>query len=291
MDAPLPPRLMISGGRLVIEEILSPERLREGWRRVRANKGGPGRDGVSLAAFSLRLERNLARLAECVRAGRYRPQPLKRFAIKKRDGGTRLLGVPGVADRVLQSATALVLDELLDPLMSDASFAYRRGRSVEHAVARILTYRYWGGVWVVDADIADYFGSVQHGRLLAELSALVPCPATMALVEAWLSTFSDSGVGIAQGAPISPLLANLYLDPVDKAIHSRKVRLVRYADDLVLVTRSEGAARWARARLAGLLAERGLRLNLDKTSIVSFADGFSFLGYHFKGTMALPAKR
>src|SRR5690606_32045483 len=127
------------------------------------------------------------------------------------------LRVPALIDRVAQGAAALVLDGLLDPGFSDASFAYRRGRSVGHALGRVLTYRLWGCRWAFDTDIADFFDTIPHGSLLAELGARISSPATLNLIRLWLAQ-APRGIGVPQGGPISPLLSNLSLDPVDHAI-------------------------------------------------------------------------
>lgn len=271
----------------LLDDIVSDRRLRQSWRRVRANRGAPGIDGVSIHDFGRGLEQNLVALRRQVLEGAYRPPRPRRFPWPKANGGERMLAVPSVGDRVLQTSTALVLDELLDPQMSDASFGYRRGRSVEHAIGQVMTYRLWGSEWVVDGDIQSYFDSIPHDQLLRELGARIECQETIALIACWLRTFGSRDRGIAQGSPLSPLLANLYLDPVDKAIHRRRVRLVRFADDFLLVTRTHDRAVRAKGRMAALLLERGLRLNDRKSRIVSFAEGFEFLGYSFNDRCAV----
>ena len=265
----------------IFDAITSEERLREAWLRVKRNKGVAGADHVSIAAFEGKLAANLARLRDLLRSGRYRPMRLFRVQMVKPSGGVREIGIPCVTDRVAQAAVALAFDELFDPLMSDASFAYRKNRSVEHAIGRVMTYRLWGFDWVVDGDIATYFDSVLHFNLRQQLCDLVACDRTLKLINRWLARFSKAGVGLAQGSPLSPFLANLYLTPIDHAIHSRRVRLIRYSDDFILMTKSQGAAEWAKLRMATLLAERGLRLSEEKTSVKRFSAGVEFLGYCF----------
>ena len=271
----------------VFDQVISEPMLRRGWRRVRSNRGMAGGEGVDIAAFEKGLAANLACLGAELAAGRYRPGPLQRVEIAKPDGGRRRLAVPPVRDRVVQSAAAIVLDELIDPQLSDASFAYRRGRSVEHAIGRIMTYRLWGAEWVVDGDIERFFDSVPHRRLERRLAGHVRCRRTRALVELWLRRFSRGGRGLAQGAPISPLLANLYLDPVDRAIDRRGRRLVRYADDFVILCPDRARAEQALRRMAALLEAEGLMPHPDKTRVVHFADGFQFLGYRFENNLLL----
>jgi CRISPR-associated protein Cas1 len=274
-------------GEPLIDTIVSERRLRQAWARVKANGAAAGVDGVSIGEFESRLDCHLAKLRFEVLSNTYKPLPLRRLSIAKHDGKQRLLAIPCVADRLLQTAVAIVLDELLDPVLSDASFGYRRGRSVEHAVGRVMTYRWWGRNWAAAGDIEACFDSIPHGRLLSELEALIGCRRTLAVIAQWLRTCAVSGSGIAQGSPLSPLLANLYLDPIDKAIHRKRVRLVRFADDFVLLTRTQAGARWARERMEQLLAAKELRLNPEKTRIVSFSEGFEFLGYVIKDHCAV----
>jgi len=265
----------------IFDTITSEERLREAWLRVKRNKGVAGVDHVSIAAFDGNLAANLARVRDLLRSGHYRPKRLFRVQMAKPSGGVREIGIPCVTDRVAQAAVALVFDELFDPVMSDASFAYRRNRSVEHAIGRITTYRLWGFEWLVDGDIAVYFDSILHSALRQQLHDLAACERTLKLIDRWLVRFSKNGIGLAQGSPLSPFLANLYLTPIDHAIHSRRVRLIRYSDDFILMTKSQGAAEWAKLRMASLLAGRGLRLSEEKTSVKRFSAGVEFLGYRF----------
>lgn len=265
----------------IFEAIASEERLHEAWKRVRRNKGIAGVDRVSIQAFAAGATASLADLRRRLRSGRYRPERLLKARMAKASGGVREIGIPCVMDRVAQASAALALDGLFEPLMSDASFAYRRNRSVEHAVGRVLTYRLWGFEWLVDGDIADFFGAISHGILRRQLNETVKCARTLALIDLWLGVFSRSGVGIAQGSPLSPLLANVYLTPIDHAIHTRRARLVRYSDDFVLMARTQSSAVFAMRRMEGLLAERGLALKPEKTSVKRFQDGVEFLGYRF----------
>ncbi len=272
----------------LFDDIISAERLHAGWRRVRQNKGAAGGDGVGIDRFEQNLGDNLADLRGALANGRYRPGPLQCVDIAKPGGGWRRLAIPPVRDRVVQSAAAIALDRLIDPRLSDASFAYRRGRSVEHAIGRVMTYRLWGADWLVDGDIERYFDSIPHERLMRRLAGHVRCRRTGQLVRHWLERFSGNGRGVAQGAPISPLLANLYLDPVDRAIDRRSHRLVRYADDFVILTRDRKRAERALARMGSLLAAQGLTLHPEKTRVTHFADGFTFLGYCFNGRSVAP---
>lgn len=267
-------------------QIVRLQTLEAAWEKVRANHGAAGGDGMTVEEFDVDLPTRLVRLQLGLMHGTYRPGRLRRIDVAKDDGGTRPLAIPPVVDRVAQTAVALVLTPLLDPEMHDDSFAYRPGRSVQMAVARVAQYRRQGYDWVVDGDIERYFERVPHERLLERLARDISEPPVLDLIELWLESFSDmgpsgAGIGLPQGAPLSPLLANLYLDDVDERIAARGVRLVRFADDFLLMCRSETAAEGARDRMAALLAEFGLRLHPDKTRIVPFEQGFRFLGHLF----------
>lgn len=265
----------------LFDQITRLDRLEAAWERVLANQGGAGGDGMTVEEFSIDLPTRLVRLQLALAQGTYRPGRLRRVDVAKEDGGTRPLAIPPVVDRVAQTAVAQVLTPLLDPQMHDGSFAYRPGRSVAVAVARVAEHRRQGFGWVVDGDIERYFERVPHERMMACLARAIDEPPLLDLIELWLESFSAMGLGLPQGAPLSPLLANLYLDDIDDRIAARGVRLVRFADDFLLMCRGEVAAADARDRMAALLAEHGLRLPPDKTRIVPFEQGFRFLGHLF----------
>jgi CRISPR-associated protein Cas1 len=270
---------------IIFRRIAAPRTLAAAWQRVRRNGGGAGLDGMDVEAFAADADRRLAGLSRSLFAGTYRPRALLKVEIAKPAGGVRRLAVPTLIDRIAQAAAAAVLDDLLDRGFSDASFAYRRGRSVGHALGRVLTYRLWGCRWAFDTDIADFFDTIPQTALLADLAARVASPMTVDLVRLWLSKAPRRGLGVPQGGPISPLLSNLYLDPVDRAIATRRVRLVRYADNIMLLATGRSAAREAGERLAALLAARGLALNPAKTRLIPLHDEFVFLGYRMGRTV------
>lgn len=267
----------------LFELATGPGALAAAWRQVRRKKGGPGGDGMTLDGFAAGLEGRLARLSGSLRDGRYRPGPLRRYPIAKPDGGLRWLAIPTVTDRVAQGAFANALSAHLDPAMADGSFAYRPGRSVELAVGRVVTYRLWGFGHVIDADIERFFDRVPHTEMTACLDDAIDCRRTVRLVADWLGGFTSWHRGLAQGSPISPILANLYLTPIDRAFAGRRVRLVRYADDLLLFCRTRRSAEVALNRLARELRSLHLSLNPEKTTVTGFAAGFTFLGHRFQG--------
>lgn len=269
------------------DKIASLDMLRRGWEKVYDNRGAAGGDGLTVERFALVAEAQIERLSQQLVKGTYRPGPARRCTIPKRSGGVRPLDIPCVTDRVVQTSATLVLDPILDPEMEASSFAYRRGRSVAQAVARIAALRRQGYDHVVDGDIRTYFEAIPHERLIARLEKSVNDNAVIDLVWLWLETYSLTGRGIPQGAPISPLLANIYLDTVDERIHASGVRLVRFADDFVLMCRSPTQAQRGLADMAGLLAEEGLEIHPEKTRIVDFTQGFRFLGHLFVRQMVL----
>jgi CRISPR-associated protein Cas1 len=260
------------------------------WAKVRGNRGGPGGDGETIALFSRQAGARIERLARELAAGTYRPGPLRRLMIRKKGGGDRLLAIPCVADRIVQTAAAGLLADVLDPEFEDASHAYRLGRGVATAVARVSALQRQGYTHVVDGDIRAYFDSVPHAPLLARLGRSIADRRLVDLVALWLDGFDDDGIGLPQGAPISPVLANLYLDEVDEAIETAGVRLVRYADDFLLLCKGEALAAGALERIAALLADRGLELKPEKTRIVRFQDGFKFLGHLFVRSLVVKAE-
>lgn len=249
------------------------------WRRVRANKGGAGADGVDLAQFEARLTGELGALQAMLRGGRYRPRGLLRVPRAKPDGGVRWLRIPAVRDRVIQTACTVALDRVLEPQMSAASFAYRRGRSVEAAAGRVTELGLQGWTWGVRFDIEAYFDRIPHRPLLASLEPAVHTD-TLAVINSWLLGFGRE-IGVAQGSPISPLLANWYLTSFDFELNRGRTRLIRYADDILILSRSAIQAERARTRAETVLMSLGLRANPAKTQISPIAKGIDFLGLRF----------
>lgn len=272
---------------MLFERATSLRTLEDAWVKVRTNAGGAGGDGLTVEAFDRTANDSLLRLQRALRSGAYRPGPLRRVTIPKKDGERRWLAIPCVVDRVAQTAAAIVLMPVLEGEMEDDSFAYRPERSVQMAVARIAKHRREGFTWVVDGDIERYFDNVPHDRLMNRLGRSLGEARLLDLIGLWLEGFSDTGRGLPQGSPISPLLANLYLDDVDEAIAGRGIRLVRFADDFVLLCKDRVRAGRARERMERLLADYGLRLHPDKTRIVPFQQGFRFLGHLFVRSLIL----
>lgn len=274
--------------------------LVEAYRRVKANGGASGVDGqrcedveeVGLASY-------LGGLQVEMKEGRYRPQPVKRVYIPKANGKKRPLGIPTVRDRIVQTACVLILEPIFEADFSDASFGFRPGRSAHGAVREIAKYLNWGSVEVYDVDIEKYFDTVSHWKLMRLLGRRIAEGQVLRLIRQWLACgyvedgqHRQSKCGTPQGGVISPLLANVYLNPVDQAFDSRglgvlrkgSIHLVRYADDMLLL------ARWNLKEGVDLLehyvGRLGLRMNREKTRRVRVEMGQSvdFLGFRFLST-------
>jgi len=270
----------------MFDALIQPHRLHAAWKRVRANGGAIGGDGESAVAFATDLNGRLARLAEELAHGRYRPGALRRVPLTRPDGRVRLLHIPSIADRVVQTAALSLLVPPLDARMSRESFGYRPARSVDQALDRLRALAP-GRPWVLDADIRAFFDSVPHRRLIDELGIWIDDARMLRLVALWVEGFGG-GRGLAQGAPIAPLLANLYLHPLDMAFARSGIAHVRYADDFVALARSRAAAEGARQLADSTLRRRGLALNTDKTFLRPLAEGLRYLGQNlaFVGSSA-----
>ena len=251
--------------------------------RTRASRHrGAGVDGVTVADWEADWQARLGDLQAGLRHGTYRPSPLLWFDVPHREPGrTRRLGIPTVTDRVVQRAVKNVLEPVWEDVFLSCSHGFRPNRSVFTAIAHVLWHQERGLSWVVDADIEAYFDTIVHRRLLAQLEPLGD-ERVLALIGGWLEAGAVTpGRGVAQGAVISPLLANVYLHPFDVAMVGAGLALVRYADDLVLMCADPHAAQRALALVAAALAELDLSLNQAKTAIVPFGPDFCFLGAQF----------
>jgi len=271
----------------LLDAAIHPRQLHRAWQKVARNRGCSGGDGLTVTTVAARPFRYVRRLAADLREGSYRPGALRRVEIPKRSGGTRRLAIPCVLDRVAQTAVAMVLQPRLEREFEDASYGYRPGRSVNMAVERVSALQRQGFGWVVDADIDAFFDHVPHGPMRAALDAVIDDDALLDLVDLWLESFDEAGVGVgedvglAQGSPLSPLLANLYLDALDERMAALDVQIVRFADDFLLLCRSRDRAERALAHAHAHLRTLGLSLDPEKTRVVPFEEGFRFLGKLF----------
>lgn len=264
--------------------------LLDAWERVDDNDGCAGVDAVSIERYAARLADNIEDLRKRLATGAYRPLPLRKILVEKAPGSvkTRRLLVPAVSDRLLQTAAARRLSRSFEEEFLDSSYAYRPHRSVDRAIARVTQLRDRGLEWIVDADIEGYFDNVDHSTLLQLLDQNTAAPELMPLVEMWIKAEFWDGKrvrkldrGIAQGSPLSPLLANYFLGDFDAQLEQSDCYLVRYADDFLILCHTREAAERMKGMAAEWLHSRKLKLNEAKTRITHFAEGFQFLGVFF----------
>lgn len=269
------------------EALFSMHALHRAWQQVRSAGDSPGIDRVTIKAFSRNLDEELNSLQREVLGGTYQPQPVKRIFIKKASGKQRPISLWTMRDRVAQRVIHDYLMLVTEPLFLDFSFGFRPGRAVADAVEDVNRARKAGLTWVLDADIADCFDSIPLDILIGQVQRIVPSSLAIQLIKAWLHTpvVHKPGeiAGLSQGGVISPLLANLYLHRFDEMILAALplARMVRFADDFVILSRSEHEAAWSLEVARRSLANLKLALNMQKTRLVSFEQGFSFLGYGF----------
>lgn len=272
----------------LLTDALDGDNLRAAWAEVAGNAGMAGVDEETVAAWGRNWEERLMALAADVRAGLYGPGQLRERRVPKAGGdGLRLLRVPTVTDRVLQRAALQVLQPLYEPRFLPGSYGYRPGRGVVQAVRAIAALRRQGYTWVVDADIDDFFNSVDHATLRGFLDADLPDNSLLHLIDAWnkvdpLTPAADRG--LPMGSPLSPLLANVYLHRLDAAVAARGYPLVRYADDFVVLAAWPGGRQTAYELVGQTLAGLKLRYEPHKTRLATFDEGFDFLGVHFEET-------
>ena len=293
----------VKGGRWfsLMDKVYASANLAAGFKRVRSNRGAAGVDHQSVEQFERHAEKYLDELHRELREGLYRPRPVRRQWIPK--PGTdqqRPLGIPTVRDRVVQSALRHVLEPIWEAKFADQSYGFRPGRSCKDALRRVETLLRDRYTWVVDADIQSYYDSIDRGRLLDEVAKEVADGKVLDLVGAMLeqpvmeeaSRWTPTE-GIPQGSTLGPLLANVYLHPVDVAMVRAGHELTRYADDLVILCRSKQEADAALALLRDEVTRLGLTLHPDKTRVVDMSEpgGFDFLGYHFEAGEKWPRNK
>jgi RNA-directed DNA polymerase len=284
----------VKGGKWfsLIDKVYRVETLRAAWQKVEGNAGAAGVDGQSVEGFAARGEMYLEELSTALQRGTYRPQPVRRVEIPKGGGKFRPLGIPVVKDRIVQTALKFVLEPIFEWEFLKMSYGFRPGLGCKDALREVERQLREGYTFVVDGDLKSYFDTIPHGRLMKRVEERVSDGRVLELIEAFLQQdivqevkrWTPTG-GTPQGAVISPLLANIYLHTLDCQIKSKGYRMVRYADDFVVLWRSREQAEAALAEVKAWVESNGLSLSTDKTHVGDCrqkGQGFDFLGYHFE---------
>ena len=284
----------VKGGKWfsLMDKVFAPKTLALAWEKVRANRGAAGVDGQSIERFAAKAEPYLAELATALRTGTYRPEAVKRVEIPKGDGKTRPLGIPTVKDRIVQQAVRLVIEPIFEATFAEGSYGFRPRRGCHDALREVDRLLKAGDTYVVDADLKSYFDTIPHARLMARIEARISDGRVLDLIRGWLNADILTGLerwtptgGTPQGAVLSPLLANIYLHPLDVALAERGFHMVRDADDFVILTRTRAEAEDALALVETWVTENGLTLHPTKTHVGDCrqpGQGFEFLGYRFE---------
>src|SRR6202142_4339902 len=287
----------------LIDKVYKRKNLEMAWEKVRANRGSGGVDGQNLEEFASQLDQRLDRLHRELKEGVYQPQPVRQVQIPKagKPGELRTLGIPTIYDRVCQQALLNRLEPIFEPVFDEANFGYRRGRSTKDALRKVWKEIESGREWIVDADLKDFFGSVDHEKLLTLAAQRVADGRVLRLIKAMLKAGSygqgrlfPSERGTPQGGVVSPLLSNILLTPFDKEMRYKGYQLTRWADDWVVTCRTRAEAQSALAQATKILGKLGVTLNREKTRIVHIAQGFEFLGFKIgrgKGRLKLNRDR
>src|ERR1700758_1251816 len=272
----------------LVDKVYQRKNLEMAWEKVKANRGSGGVDGQSLEAFAAQLDQQLDRLQSELKDEAYQPQPVWQVQIPKagKPGEFRMLGVPTIYDRACQQALLNRLEPIFEPVFDEANFGYRRGRSTKDAMRKVWKEIQSGQEWIVDADLKDFFGSVDHEKLLTLIAQQVADGRVLRLIRAMLKAGSygkgrlfPSERGTPQGSVVSPLLSNILLTPFDREMRRKGYQLTRFADDWVVTCQSATEARAAIDAAFRILSELSVELHPQKTRVVHVRHGFEFLGY------------
>jgi RNA-directed DNA polymerase len=274
----------------LLEDVLASDNLARAWKRVKANKGAPGIDGMTIEDFPAHARAHWTAVRQQIREGRYQPLAVRRVEIPKPDGGKRLLGIPTVMDRVIQQSIAQVLTPIFDPTFSQSSFGFRPGRNARQAIRQVQATVKDGKSIAVDIDLAKFFDTVNHDVLMNLLGRTIADKQVLALIGRYLRAgvlvgehVEPSEVGTPQGGPLSPLLANILLHQLDQELEKRGHRFARYADDLVILVKTQRAGERVMQSITRYL-ETTLKLKVNPAkSKVALMSACTFLGFTIKG--------
>lgn len=276
----------------LIEQVIADDNLWSAYKKVRKNKGAPGVDGITVYQLKSHMEKYYQPLKQKLRDGTYQPQPVKRVAIPKADGSKRYLGIPCVLDRVVQQAILQVIESIIDPHFSDYSFGFRKGRSAHQAIKQAEEYYQEGFRVVVDCDLKSYFDTIHHQRIRGYLDYFISDKTVLLLIWKFLRSgildkdiYIETKKGAPQGGPLSPILANVYLNMLDRELEKRGHRFVRYADDFVIYVKSKRAGERVMESVTAFL-EEDLQLTINQgKSQVCGATKATFLGFNIQNLM------
>ena len=274
----------------LLTEALTSDNLAQAWKRVKANKGAPGIDGMTIEDFPDHARAHWSEIRQQIKDGQYQPQAVRRVEISKQGGGTRMLGIPTVMDRVIQQAIAQVLTPMFDPTFSESSFGFRPGRNAHQAIRQVQAIVKEGRSIAVDIDLAKFFDTVNHDVLMNLVGRTIADKRLLLLIGRYLRAgvlvgehVEASEVGTPQGGPLSPLLANILLNQLDIELEKRGHRFARYADDMVILVKSEHAAQRVMASITRYLETKlKLKVNLAKSKVAPMSE-CAFLGFTIKG--------
>ena len=293
----------VKGGKwfALMDKVYSGKNLKAAWAKVKANKGAAGIDRQSIEAFQANQDKYLEELHENLRENRYEAKPVKRVWIPKLGSKEkRPLGIPVVKDRIVQTALRNVLEPIFEKNFAEQSYGFRPGRGCKDALRRLEGLLKTGKTWVVDVDIKSYFDNISHDRLMEDIKGQVADGRVLELIEGYLKQGVIDGLdqwepekGTPQGAVISPLLANIYLNKIDHEMRARGYEMIRYADDAIILCSTEEEAKQALTELTAKIEERELTLHPEKTRVVdaTLKGGFDFLGYHFERNTRWPRNK
>jgi len=274
----------------LLEQILASANLHRAWKQVRQNKGAAGIDGMSIEEYSSWARGHWSKVRRGLIHGHYCPKPVKRVDIPKPNGGTRLLGIPTINDRVIQQAISQTLQNVIDPCFSEHSYGFRPKRSAHGAVKAVQAAIKEGYRYAVDIDLSKFFDQVDHDLLMHRLAKWVDDKRVLKLIGKYLRAgvsnkgrIEPSFCGVPQGGPLSPLLANVMLDDLDRFLESKGYRFARYADDFVISVNSPQEGSRVKAEVEAFLQTLKLPINAEKSKVVA-SNHLCFLGFTFKGT-------
>lgn len=276
----------------LIGKVIADSNLWSAYKKVKSNNGAPGVDGITVHQLKEHMEKYLEPLKKKLQDGTYQPQPVKRVAIPKPDGSKRNLGIPTVLDRVVQQAILQIIEPIIDPHFSENSFGFRKGRNAHQAIKLAEQYYQEGYKVVVDCDLKSYFDTIHHQRVHAYLAEFISDKIVLKLIWKFLRSgildkdiYIETTEGAPQGGPLSPILANVYLNKLDRELEERGHRFIRYADDFVIYVKSKRAGERVMDSIR-LFIEKDLQLIINlKKSKVCGATSATFLGFHIQNRM------